>query len=309
MKYKDWLDEWINMYVKITAKSATIDKYHSTVKNHILPKLGEYDIDDLTSMLLQRFIVDITASGNSKTGLGLSSNTVNSVINVLQNSLRIAYNLGLSKTNAATSLQHPKPIEKKVECFSSQEQAMIVRQILNGDKPHLFGIVLCLYTGLRIGELLALTWIDLDFQSGILNVNKSCHYGKDKNGMFGMIVEAPKTQSSYRQIPLPKQLVPIIENYKKQSMGEYVVSKYGKPISNRTYQRNFEALLKFLQIPHKGFHALRHTFATRAIECGMDVKTLSEILGHKNATITLNRYTHSLLDHKKNMMNLVGKLL
>ena len=88
----------------------------------------------------------------------------------------------------------------------------------------------------------------------------------------------------------------------------YLIAKNGKPISIRTYQRNFERLLEKSCISHRGFHALRHTFATRAIECGMDVKTLSEVLGHKNPTITLNRYAHSLMEHKKAMMDQLGKL-
>lgn len=94
----------------------------------------------------------------------------------------------------------------------------------------------------------------------------------------------------------------------KNAKSSYIIENNGKPISTRTYQRNFETLLKRLRIPHRGFHALRHTFATRAMECGMDVKTLSEILGHKNATVTLNRYAHSFMDHKKDMMNRIGKL-
>ena len=88
-----------------------------------------------------------------------------------------------------------------------------------------------------------------------------------------------------------------------------MVSANGKPVSVRSYQRSFELLLKRLNIPHKGFHSLWHTFATRALECGMDVKTLSEILGHKNPTVTLNRYAHSLMEHKAEMMNRLGKLL
>ena len=96
---------------------------------------------------------------------------------------------------------------------------------------------------------------------------------------------------------------------KKQSKSDYVIENKGTAVFMRSYQRTFELLLKRLNIPHKGFHALRHTFATRALECGMDVKTLSEILGHKNATITLNRYAHSLWEHKSEMMNKLGKLL
>lgn len=112
-----------------------------------------------------------------------------------------------------------------------------------------------------------------------------------------------------RVIPLPKQLLPLLKGIKKKSDSPFVVSANGKPVSIRSYQRSFELLLKRLNIPHKGFHSLRHTFATRALECGMDVKTLSEILGHKNPTVTLNRYAHSLMEHKADMMNRLGKLL
>ncbi len=172
----------------------------------------------------------------------------------------------------------------------------------------MLGVSICLYTGLRIGELLALTWQDVDFGNGTLSVTKTCYDGKDSNGKFGRVVDEPKTLSSRRIIPLSKQMVSLLKEIKKQSNAEWVISKSGKPLSVRTYQRNFASLLNKLHIPHRGFHALRHTFATRAIECGMDVKTLSEILGHKNATITLNRYAHSLMEHKRDMMNKLGRL-
>ena len=123
------------------------------------------------------------------------------------------------------------------------------------------------------------------------------------------VEESPKTSSSRRVIPLPKQLLPLIKDAKKKSSSEYIVSKDNKPLSVRSYQRSFALLQRKLKIPHKGFHSLRHTFATRALECGMDVKTLSEILGHKSPTVTLNRYVHSLMEHKKEMMNKLGKIL
>lgn len=110
-------------------------------------------------------------------------------------------------------------------------------------------------------------------------------------------------------IPLPKQLLPKLKSIKKNGNSDFVVSAGDKAVSVRSYQRSFELLLKKLNIPHRGFHALRHTFATRALECGMDVRTLAEILGHKNPTVTLNRYAHSLLEHKTAMMNRLGKLL
>ena len=180
--------------------------------------------------------------------------------------------------------------------------------MLNSSKDKLFGIVLCLYTGLRIGELLALTWDDIDFGKGLLFVSKTCHDGNDGINHI-RIIDSPKTVHSRRVIPLPKQILSLLKDIKKRSKCEYIIADGNKPVFVRSYQRTFEFLLKKLNIPHKGFHSLRHTFATRAMECGMDVKTLSELLGHKNATITLNRYAHSLLEHKVDMMNRLGKLL
>ena len=170
------------------------------------------------------------------------------------------------------------------------------------------GIVLCLYTGLRIGELLALEWDDIDLQKGVLSVTKSCHDGKDENGKYCRITETPKTSKSRRDIPIPKQIIPMLKEMKKASASALVISDGMKIPSVRAYQGSFALFLKKNGIPHRGFHSLRHTFATRAIECGMDVKTLSEVLGHKNATVTLNRYVHSMMEHKKAMMNKLGKL-
>ena len=188
--------------------------------------------------------------------------------------------------------------------FSLAEQKQIEQAILNGKKDKLYGILLCLYSGLRIGGLIALRWNGIDFTKGLMTVSKSCHDGKG-----GLIIDEPKTATSRRVIPLPKQLLPILKGIKKRSRSPFVVSSNGRPVSVRSYQRSFELLLRKLNIPHKGFHSLRHTFATRALECGMDVKTLSEILGHKNPTVTLNRYAHSLMEHKADMMNRLGKLL
>ena len=139
-------------------------------------------------------------------------------------------------------------------------------------------------------------------------MSKTCHDGNDGNKHI-RIIDSPKTAHSRRVIPLPKQILPFLKNIKRRSKCEYIIADGSKPVFVRSYQRTFELLLKKLDIPHKEFHSLRHTFATRALECGMDVKTLSELLGHKNATVTLNRYAHSLMEHKTEMMNRLGKLL
>ncbi len=309
MKYKDWLNVWLDNTVKPTAKSRTYARYKEIIGGHIKPKLGDYELNDLTPLLLQRFVTELLQNGNLITGKGLSANTVNTIITVLQNSLKSAFAFGELKEYTADKIKRPKAKENEVSCFSLVEQRKIEQEVLQSKKDKLFGIVLCLYTGLRVGELLALTWNDIDLIKGTLSVTKSCHYGKGANGKFERCTELPKTITSKRTIPLPKQMLALLKTIKKRSESEYVIANGGKPIAVRSYQRSFALLLKKLKIPHKGFHAIRHTFATRALECGMDVKTLSEILGHKNASITLNRYVHSLMEHKQEMMNKLGKLL
>ena len=309
MEYKQWLINWLNNYVEPSSKQRTYTRYSEIVNQHVIPKLGELDLNEITPFTLQCFVTELLTCGNLKTGKGLSSNSVNAIITVMQNSLKTAYTLGYSNDYTADKIKRPKTGEKKVECFSSAEQKKMEEYIRTKENPKLFGIFLCLYTGLRIGELLALEWTDIDFVKGELRVNKTCYDLRNQDGVFGRITDMPKTQASIRTIPLPKQLMPLLREVKKKSHSIYIVANGEKAISIRSYQRTFAALQKKLKIPHRGFHSLRHTFATRALECGMDVKTLSEILGHKNSTVTLNRYVHSLLEHKKEMMNKLGELL
>ena len=304
MKYAEWLDIWLENYIKPSVKVRTYERYALIIDKHISTDVGKCEISELSALVLQNFITKLLESGNCKTGNGLSANSVNAIISVLQSSLQTAHLIGVANEYTANKIKRPKLIERPVECFSLKEQKQIEQAVLNSKKDKLFGILLCLYSGLRIGELIALRWSDIDFTKGLLTVSKSCHDGK-----AGLIIDEPKTVTSRRVIPLPKQLLPLLKSIKKKSDSPFVVSVNGKLVSVRSYQRSFELLLKKLKIPHKGFHSLRHTFATRALECGMDVKTLSEILGHKNPTVTLNRYAHSLMEHKADMMNRLGKLL
>lgn len=309
MKYKEWLNEWLDLYAKPSVKPRTYNQYSNVVKRRLIPNLGEYDMDDLDARIIQRYIVSLSQSGNIKNGKGLAPNSVNSIILVIHASLSMAYVLGLTKSIYVDKIKRPKTIEKVVESFSAEEQKRIEQAVLKDKRPKMIGLILCLYTGLRIGELLALEWRDIDFINCELSVTKTCYDGKDEFGNFGRIIGTPKTETSRRTIPLPKQIIPLLKEAKKNNNSKYVVGDGNKLISVRSYQRSFELLLKKQKISHHGFHALRHTFATRAIECGMDVKTLSEILGHKNPTITLNRYVHSFMAHKKEFMNRLGKLL
>ena len=308
MKYKDWLSEWLEDYVKPTTKIRTYERYRE-LSAHIDREIGEYEIKELSPCLLQKKVGNLLKRGNLKTGGILSPSTVNAIISVIQSSLKTAFVNELIEVYSADKIKRPKITGKTIESFSLSEQKAIENAVLDAKKTKLIGIVLCLYTGLRIGELLALEWTDIDFTKGVIYVSKSCHYGHNEKGEYLRFIDTPKTHNSLRDIPLPKQLIPILKKHRKNSTCKFVVAERGGPVAIRSYQRSFELLQKKLRIKRRGFHALRHTFATRAIECGMDVKTLSEILGHKNSATTLNRYVHSLIEHKAKMMNQIGKLL
>ena len=308
MKYKVWFEEWLTHYIKPSSKQRTFEQYSRAAQIHILPYLGDIELTDLTPFILQKYITGLTESGNKRTGKGLSPNFVKTILSIVQNSLKTAHLVGYLPEYSANKIKRPKPKEKQVECFSIQEQKKIEEAALSAKKDKYRGIILCLYTGLRIGELLALTWNDIDFEKSILSVTKTCHDGNE-NGKHIRIIDTPKTENSRRQIPLSKTLVKMLKDIKKKSKCEFVIADGEKPVFIRSYQRMFELFLKKLGLKHKGFHSLRHTFATRALECGMDVKSLSEILGHKNAMITLNRYAHSLWEHKAEMMNKLSKML
>lgn len=307
MKYMEWLTVWLDSYIKPLSKHNTYCCYNNLINNHIIPRLGEMELDSLTPLALQRFSNELAACGNSKTGEGLSSSSVNLVITVLQRSLETAYRLGYINSYEADKIKRPKMRERRIECFTLSEQKQIEYAALSHRKSKMRGIVLCLYTGLRIGELLALEWSDVDLDRLEISVNKSCTDGRGEDGKYIRIVGAPKTDTSIRTVPIAAQLSELIRQMKATSTSSYVVGD--ATLSVRSYQRSFELLLKKLDIPHRGFHSLRHTFATRALECGIDVRTLSELLGHKNPSVTLARYAHSMLEHKKTMIDKLGELL
>lgn len=302
MLYKEWLNEWLELYVKASTKERAYVKYRRQTEKYILPVLGNYETEELSAVELQRFSVTLTE-------MGLSANTVNGILFILRSSLSKAVALGIVQRQYSDAIVRPKARGKKVICFSRDEQKKIEKFVWENNTSYLIGILLSLYTGLRIGELLALTWEDVDFQARTLTIAKSC-YDSWQNGRYVKVFDTTKTQSSERVIPLPAQLLVPLKKLRKQTGERFVVaarSSYGAQI--RTYQRTFGLVLCKLHIEHRGFHALRHTFATRALEVGMDIKTLSEILGHQNPTVTLQRYAHTFMDHKTEMMNKVGKLL
>lgn len=309
MKLKEWLDIWLNKYTKFAVKLRTYERYRYIIEKHINPKLGEFNLDDLSAVTLQDYVLSELEGGNLISSKGLANNSVIGIVNVLKSALKLAKSLEMSVLDNSNKIKLPMATEKPVTAFEKWEQEKLEKYCLSSNKTNYLGIVICLYTGIRLGELLALTWNDIDFKSGIMTISKTAYRIK-QNGNPQVVIDKPKTKNSSRLIPLPKQLLEILKRAKRISKSDFVLStRTGGIVGTRAYQKTYERILKKLDIPYKNFHSLRHTFATRAIEMGMDVKTLSEILGHKNPVITLQRYTHSMLSYKTEMMNKMGKML
>lgn len=299
MKYADWLSQWLYCN-KSLLKVRTYERYAIYIHKQIVPRIGDCDLEDLSAAKLQFFAVEISQI--------YSPNTVKAIILLVKRSLRNAEEMGAVPRQNADKIRFKARTSRTPKYLNLTEQRKLERYILSQSNRKLFGIIICLYTGLRIGELLALNWSDIDFKKSEITVNKSCH-DSYLNGKYQKFIDTPKTPTSERRIPLPKQLVPFLKNLKKKSVSGFVVEgNGGKTVSVRSYENTFAIILKRLDIQHMGFHSLRHTFATRALENGMDVKTLSEILGHSNASVTLNCYAHSLPEHKSAMMNKLGKM-
>ncbi|MDE7384848.1 MAG: site-specific integrase [Anaeroplasmataceae bacterium] len=309
MKLKELLNLWLNKYAKLTLKIRSYSKYQDITLLHINPILGNYELESITPTLLQDYVIEKLRRGNLVTHKPLATNTVSSIVSVLKQAFHLAMNLDYIMKDPTSTIKLPPSKEKEVNALTREEQKTIEEYCLKNNKNNYLGIIICLYTGIRLGELLALTWEDIDFNKKYLYIKKTSYTLRiDKKKDF--IVESPKTKKSNRVIPLPDKLINLLTIYKNKSSCKYLIHTRGKTmVEARSYQRTFESILKKCKIKHYNFHCLRHTFATRALELGMDIKTLSEILGHTNVSITLNRYAHSLLEYKIQEMNKIVQIL
>lgn len=309
MKTSELLIEWLDVYEKDRVKPRTYSRYEGLISLHIIPELGDTDISSLSRREVQDFLIRKKKDGNVKyEGTALSATSANLMLTVLNLAFEYACDMEMIEQNPCTRIRRSPENSKKVEAFTKDEQRKLEQAIMNSDDSRLFGILLCLYSSLRIGELLGLEWQDVDLDRGIIHIDKTVYREKDENGNWQLCVDTPKTKSSARDIPLPSYITVMMREHQAISRSAYVVeNKKGERMSIRSYQYMFERLTEKAGVRKLNFHALRHTFATRAIECGMDIKTLSEIMGHKNASITLNRYAHSMMDTKIEMMNKLPK--
>ena len=304
MTIKELLFMWLDNYEKERVKPRTYSRYQSIIELHLVPEFGDISIENLKRREIQEFLSKKKKEGNLLSGKTLSPTSINLMLTVLSMAYEYAIDMEICEDNPCQRLKRIPEDCKQIEAFTRDEQKKIETYIKDSDDRRLFGILLDLYSGMRIGELIALEWQDVDFDKGIIRVNKTAYRDKSRAGKWELCIDKPKTKSSERVIPLPLCIIDLMKKYRMTAKSDYVVeNKKGERMSIRSYQYIFEKLTEKVGVRKLNYHAIRHTFATRAIECGMDIKTLSEIMGHKNASITLNRYAHSMLDTKIAMMN------
>lgn len=299
---KEVITQWLNSSKSIH-KGATEVRYEYLIEKHIIPELGDVPLSSVTSSMLTSFMNRKLEQGSLNGKEALSPAYVRSIMSVTLSILQFAVNEGLCQP-LNINLQKPSTDKRELEVLSVFDQNRLESALLNNINETKLGILISLNTGLRIGEVCALSWNDIDFENQIFHIRSTVARVKstDSGVNSKLIIDRPKTKSSLRDIPIPSKLLTILVSMKKQSKGKYVVSAENSFVSPRTYEYRYHKILDEYNIPSVNYHTLRHTFATRCIEVGVDVKTLSEILGHANVSITLNTYVHSSMELKRQQL-------
>lgn len=306
MKLIDLLMEYLDI-ARYSIKRRTLLNYSQNINNYVSADIGQRDINTLDNNILNNYILS-KYKGYAENGT-LSSSTLKITKTIINRALNYAYEKGYIDRNIRITTNFKKTTISKVESLTTAEANKIERDIVDNKRYYSYGVVLCLYTGLRIGELFALKWKDVDLKNKIISIKTTSCDISFENKMYH-IEDVPKSASSLREIPLTCEITTLLKELKAYQCGnsEYVVSRpNGKQIYIRSYQDSFERLLKRLKIRHYGFHSLRHTFATRCYKLGMDIKTLSELLGHSSPAVTLKIYVHTDMELKRNALNMVAK--
>lgn len=296
--------------IRLQAKESTQTKYHNILYDYILPTYGERTLDSITYDFIESNCSLLLVSGGKK-GHGLSAKTVTDVLSVIRNILNFAIKKGMYVPCDGSSIQ-VKRKDKSMRVLSRAEQEQLCKHLLAEPGPCNIGILICLFTGLRVGEICALRWEDVSFSDQTIHVHHTLQRVQNKSGngpKTRIVVTTPKSICSIRTIPIPDELNKVLTTHKKSCAGYLLTNDEYRFIEPRTMQNWFKKALKLSGIESANFHATRHTFATRCIELGFDVKSLSEILGHATVNITMNRYVHPTLELKKENMKKLSSLL
>lgn len=294
---KKQLSEVIDLWKadkKQYVKKSSFSAYTLLIENHVLPSFGNNH--NIEEQEVQAFVFQ-------KLNTGLSHKTVKDILIVIKMILKFgAKNKWLSYV--PFDIQFPTEREKHiVQVLTKSDQKKIMNYIQEHFTFRNLGVYICLSAGIRIGEVCALTWEDIDTDRGVISINRTIqriYTIEEGNRRTELILDTPKTKNSIREIPISKDLLRILKPFKKiVNPSFFVLTNDAKPTEPRTYRSYYKNLMKELNMPELKFHGLRHSFATRCIESNCDYKTVSVLLGHSNISTTLNLYVHPNMEQKK----------
>ena len=307
-KFEAWSKEWLHRkepYIKYSTYAA----YTNIVINHLIPYWGETRLTDITEEMVQEYVLHLVSRGRLDGSGGVNVRSAKDIMIVFKSILREAARLKMI-ASPAFELHYPKTeTEERVPVLSSGMQTQLLTAIKTEFTPVSCGILLSLYTGLRIGEICALQWEAIDLQEAVLKVKQTVQRVYIKSaidkGSSRLLIGNPKTRTSRREVPLSKALLSALKQLPQASGKAFLLTGTEHCMEVRTFRSYFHRFLDRHSIPRIKFHALRHTFATRCIEYGADAKTVSELLGHATIAMTMNLYVHPRVEQKRNCVELI----
>ena len=305
---KDLMEKWL--FLRSTeVKESTYQHYESNIECHINPLIGGIRVCNLTVEIVTNFTRMLQNSGRADGRGGLSEKTVSDVLCLFRSALRMAdrqYGIG---NRILQEVKIPPVSKKRIEILGETECQELTKSIVAQPSSKGIAILFALCYGLRVGEVCGLKWSDIDFEERTISVNRTVIRLK-KDGKSQLTVQTPKTDSASRIIPIAQEMLDLLERLggSRKSDAFILTSSSTKPMEPRTLEAGYHAYLSRHGLQQHTFHALRHTFATRAIEKGYDAKAVSEILGHKNVRTTLDLYVHPSMSHKRQIVEALSVL-
>lgn len=305
MLFKEVMEMWLQDKMAYI-KESTYAYYRYETQNYIIPMLGDKKVDEVTEEYLQNIVLQWQNQGMLN-GHPLKKSTVQNLVMLIKQVLKYAAKKGITESYVVEIHFAPQPGNRRIQVFSKEDEHQLIQAILNDLNYRTFGILLCMNSGLRIGELCALKWNDIDISKKILHITKTLQriYIKDMLPKTQIIISSPKTFTSTRDIPLSDKICDIIKQLHNINRDSYVLSNSKQFIEPRTFRKFYMNFLKEHKINALNFHCLRHTFATRCIENGADYKSVSELLGHTTINTTLNMYVHPPMEEKRKCVEMI----
>lgn len=302
--FSEVLMEWL-FTIQPHIRESSYNKYLNQINKNILPYLGEKYISEIDTLTMQQYIVALSSEKNQQ-HKSLSPKTIQDTLSVVRRTFCYAESRDYM-INCNFQNLHIPSARCKPAIFSKQEQRLMISYLTHSNILSDVGILLTIFTGLRIGEICALTWDYIDLDAGFLYVEHTMqriqNFSEKDDKKTRIIISKPKSLSSIRSIPLPKFIISYLQTFQQSGDVFLLTGSSEHFMEPRVLQYRFKKILNILKIRKLNFHALRHTFATHCVETGFDVKSLSEILGHSNVNITLNRYVHPSDETKLENMN------